>query len=175
MTDLFKLTKGLDPTRLFVGSSGGTNFIADIFTAHNYEGNSERLKEQLTPKDGKYYFNRPNGWDERSNKRPDFLLYDGKIPYCLDEFGGIGWTKDQDKNQNTSEGWGYGDRPKSKEELYTRLEGLVDTILSIDYIWGYCYTQLTDVEQERNGVYYYDRTPKFDMERINKIFSKTKK
>lgn len=40
-------------------------------------------------------------------------------------------------------------------------------------IWGYCYTQLTDVEQEQNGIYYYDRTPKFDMKRIHAIFSKT--
>ncbi|GHT64585.1 beta-glucuronidase [Bacteroidia bacterium] len=176
MTDLYKLTKGLDPTRLFVGSSGGTNFIADIFTAHNYEGNPERLKEQLTPKDGKYYLNRPNGWNEKSNKHPGFLLYDGKIPYCLDEFGGIKWVKGQESGtNNTASSWGYGDAPKSKEELYTRLEGLVDEIIAADYIWGYCYTQLTDVEQEQNGVYYYDRSSKFDMDRINKIFSKTKK
>jgi hypothetical protein len=25
-----------------------------------------------------------------------------------------------------------------------------------------CYTQLTDVEQEQNGLYTYDRKPKFD-------------
>ena len=41
-----------------------------------------------------------------------------------------------------------------------------------DQVWGYCYTQLTDVEQEQNGVYYYDRTPKFDMERIRAIFGR---
>ena len=59
--------------------------------------------------------------------------------------------------------------------LYTsRLEGQVDAVLSLSNdIWGYCYTQLTDVEQEQNGIYYYDRTPKFDMKRIHAIFSKT--
>jgi beta-galactosidase/beta-glucuronidase len=181
MNDLYKLTKGLDPTRLFIGSSGGKHFACDVYTAHNYQGDPATLKEQLTPKDGNYnitWYGGPGNWDENSNspdKHHEYLLYDGKIPYCLDEFGGIGWTKDQDKAGASEEGWGYGDRPKSKEELYNRLEGLVDAILSIDYIWGYCYTQLTDVEQERNGVYYYDRTSKFDMERINKIFSKTKK
>ena len=41
-----------------------------------------------------------------------------------------------------------------------------------DHVWGYTYTQLTDVEQEQNGVYFYDRTPKFDMKRIHAIFSK---
>lgn len=39
-----------------------------------------------------------------------------------------------------------------------------------DRIWGYCYTQLTDVEQEQNGVYYYDRSTKYDMERVRAIF-----
>lgn len=37
---------------------------------------------------------------------------------------------------------------------------------------GFCYTQLTDVEQEQNGIYYYDRTPKFDMKRIKAIFER---
>ena len=39
-------------------------------------------------------------------------------------------------------------------------------------VWGYCYTQLTDVEQEQNGIYFYDRSSKFDMKRIHAIFSK---
>lgn len=73
--------------------------------------------------------------------------------------------------QNTS--WGYGEPPHSLEEFYARLEGLVNTVLSLsDHVWGYCYTQLTDVEQEQNGIYYYDRSPKFDMKRIHAIFSK---
>lgn len=38
-------------------------------------------------------------------------------------------------------------------------------------VCGYCYTQLTDVEQEQNGIYCYDRTPKFNMARIKAIFS----
>jgi hypothetical protein len=39
-----------------------------------------------------------------------------------------------------------------------------------DKMWGFCYTQLTDVMQEQNGVYYYDRGVKYDMERVRKIF-----
>ena len=39
-------------------------------------------------------------------------------------------------------------------------------------IFAYCYTQLTDVEQEQNGLYYYDRTPKFPSEVIYPIFAK---
>ena len=68
--------------------------------------------------------------------------------------------------------WGYGDAPKTLDEFYTRLEALTDVILSFDHICGYCYTQLTDVEQEQNGIYNYDRTLKFDMDKIRKVFEK---
>lgn len=68
--------------------------------------------------------------------------------------------------------WGYGQGPRTIEEFYQRLEGLTDAILAVPYMSGYTYTQLTDVEQEQNGVYNYDRTPKFDMERIRSIFGK---
>jgi hypothetical protein len=46
----------------------------------------------------------------------------------------------------------------------------VDALLSLTHVAGYCYTQLTDVEQEQNGIYYYDRARKFDMARIARIF-----
>jgi hypothetical protein len=36
-------------------------------------------------------------------------------------------------------------------------------------MFGYCYTQLTDVEQEKNGLYTYERKPKFDVDRLHKI------
>ena len=75
--------------------------------------------------------------------------------------------------QNTS--WGYGEPPHSLEEFYKRLEGELCAPSLLRNIWGYCYTQLTDVEQEQNGIYYYDRTPKFDMKRIHDIFSQTPK
>ena len=49
---------------------------------------------------------------------------------------------------------------------------MIDALNSHPHITGYCYTQLTDVEQEQNGVYNYDRTEKFDMDRLAKIFKK---
>jgi hypothetical protein len=47
---------------------------------------------------------------------------------------------------------------------------MVRGLASLEHVTGWCYTQLTDVEQEQNGIYNYDRTPKFDMARIAKIF-----
>ena len=62
----------------------------------------------------------------------------------------------------------------SQEEFLQRLESQIDAILSLkEYVWGYCYTQLTDVEQEQNGIFFYDRRSKFDLKLISRIFSKT--
>ena len=62
--------------------------------------------------------------------------------------------------------WGYGERPKSIEEFYDRFEKLCAILLDDPNMFGYCYTQLTDVYQEQNGIYGYDREVKFDMDRI---------
>ena len=97
----------------------------------------------------------------------------GGQPYFVDEYGGIKWAPGE-MSDDLKGSWGYGDNPKTLEEFYDRLEGLTNVILSMDHISGYCYTQLTDVEQEKNGIYYYDRTEKFDMKRISEVFSKSR-
>lgn len=50
-----------------------------------------------------------------------------------------------------------------------RFEGLTKAIKSVDAINGYCYTQLTDVQQEINGLLYEDRSPKMPLEKIREI------
>ncbi len=57
--------------------------------------------------------------------------------------------------------WGYGNAPKTEEEFKARYKGLTDALLDNDRMFGFCYTQLYDVEQEQNGVYTYDRKEKF--------------
>jgi len=39
-------------------------------------------------------------------------------------------------------------------------------------MFGFCYTQLYDVEQEQNGLYTYERTAKFDMDIFKAINSR---
>ena len=85
----------------------------------------------------------------------------------MSEFGGIGWFPKED---GTS--WGYGDMPKTKEEFLERLEGLVSTLLDNATHFGFCYTQLTDVEQEKNGLFTFDRQPKFDLARLRAILQR---
>ena len=94
----------------------------------------------------------------------------------LDEFGGITWVKKTNASEISAsdEFWGYGNGPKTLEEFYTRLEGQVSAVLATDHIAGFCFTQITDVEQEKNGIYTYDRQTKFDMNRIRQIITKSR-
>lgn len=182
MQDLYKLTKMIDPTRPFHGTSGGTHIVTDIWTVHNYEQNPKKLKNQLyndgklmdVPKWEIQLMPKNIGFNNlKYTNQYNFPCYDQNMPYIVDEFGGIKWNPKQQMQSAQNTSWGYGESPRSLEEFYVRLEGLVNSVLSLsDNIWGYCYTQLTDVEQEQNGIYYYDRTPKFDMKRIHSIFSK---
>jgi hypothetical protein len=65
--------------------------------------------------------------------------------------------------------WGYSGVEKTPEDALARLRGLYEAIATVPRIIGVCYTQLTDVEQEINGLLTYDRTPKFDVATIKAI------
>jgi beta-glucuronidase len=68
-----------------------------------------------------------------------------------------------------TDGWGYGARVADEEEFYARLAGLVAVLRDDPGMFGYCYTQLTDVFQECNGIYRFDRSSKLDVDRIRAI------
>ena len=92
------------------------------------------------------------------------MPYQGQ-PYFVSEFGGIWWNPDVREGEAS---WGYGERPTSIEEFYERFERLCGVLLDNPQMFGYCYTQLTDVYQEQNGIYTFDRGEKFDMARIHR-------
>ena len=177
IADIYTLTKQLDPSRPINGVSGGIHIKTDIWTEHHYEQNPERLRE-IIYNDGKMFVRGPEiqarlrgnvGFNRPVLNDPyTFPTYEGDIPYILDEFGGI---KCMEANPAKNGAWGYGDAAQTKEDFYKRLEGQVRVLIEMsDKMWGYCYTQLTDVEQEQNGIYYYDRGEKYDMNRIKAIF-----
>lgn len=66
----------------------------------------------------------------------------------------------------------YDDAPKTEEEYIKRYKGFTDALLDSPKMFGFCYTQLYDVEQEQNRLYIYEREPKFDMEIFKKINSR---
>jgi len=152
---VYYATKPADPTRPCIDTSGNFHVVTDIYDVHDYEQDPAKFAETHASlaTDGTYR--------DRFGNRQN---YDGKLPFFVSEYGGIQWT---DKG-----GWGYGNAPKTEEEFLARLKGLTDVLLDNPRIFAYCYTQLTDVEQEQNGLYTYDRKPKFDPAIIHAIFSK---
>ena len=191
MEDTYDLTHAIDPTRPVNTVSGGVlTEVYDICTMHNYEQDPVKLKNKVyNAETGEFFNYKYNTLKTRPwNNSPDALtntytqhgdlepaIYDKERPYILDEFGGIKCAETtpakNDKERKSS--WGYGDAAPTKEDFYKRLESQVNALLELgDQVCGYCYTQLTDVEQEQNGIYYYDRSAKFDMKRVHAIFSK---
>ncbi len=163
-SDAYYLAHDLDPTRPVNDASGYIHVITDLWTVHRYQQDPQKLTEELTPTE-------ENGVHR---DQPDKECEYRGQPYLVDEFGGIKWVPgDLVTDNEHKKSWGYGKTPQSLEEFYARLEGLVDAILDQEHICGYCYTQLTDVEQEQNGLYNYDRTTKFDMEKVARIFRKS--
>jgi beta-galactosidase/beta-glucuronidase len=145
---IWRQTKALDPSRPIIESSGWLHTITDpeVLDDHDYNQDPVAFAKRWTDFFG-------------ANADPAKKSGDRGIPFMVSEFGGIGWA--------TEGGWGYGNGPKSLDEFYSRYEGLTAALLGNPNLFGFCYTQLTDVEQEHNGLYYYDRRPKFDLRRLH--------
>lgn len=148
---LTKLTKALDPTRPVIDASGWTHVegVSDILDWHDYDQDPVTFK-------ARYEDVAKNGLSVGLSSKIKFTLF----PNFISEYGGIKW----DVNSNLNNAWGYGNAPKTEEEFKERFKGLAEALLFNEFITGFCYTQLTDVEQETNGLYTYDRQAKFDTE-----------
>lgn len=143
----YKMTKLYDRTRPCVDASGNYHIDKkEIHDVHDYEQDPEKFRE--------YYAHIDEGIvdDQIGRKERNSQPYFGE-PIYVSEYGGIRWSE--------GEGWGYGNAPKTVEEFVDRYCRLTDILIQNPSIMGLCYTQLYDVEQEQNGLYRYDRTPKF--------------
>lgn len=160
LNDLYNMTKGLDPTRPINDASGDAHVKTDIWSVHDYTREYDKLVENHTFKQGVEPY--------RNVKDKDYLAkYDGQ-PYMIDEFGGLPWIPKEERANS----WGYGQNIETLDDFYSILEKQIDAIKACKHVVGFCYTQITDVEQEKNGIYYYNRKPKFDTARIKAIFEK---
>lgn len=160
LRDIYLATKNADSTRPCIDTSGNYHVITDIFDVHDYDQNPGTFSERYRPFAEK---------GELFNKFPDRHQYTFGQPSFVSEYGGIKWSPDRD------DGWGYGDAPKTKEEFIARYKGLTDVLLDNPKMLGFCYTQLTDIEQEQNGLYTYERKPKFDVKIIHDITARKAK
>ena len=173
LTSLYKLTKQLDPTRPCIDSSGNYRVLSEVYDIHDYDqdtqsfqarwdGLTDRIRETggVIPAEDPFFNSAPEG---PSGRAPFFNQPYDNQPIFVSEYGGIRWPDD------TVEGWGYGNAPATPEEFFARYKGLTEALLNNPEIFGFCYTQLYDVEQEVNGLYTYGRAQKFDISLIQKI------
>ncbi len=160
VNDLYNLTKAIDPTRPVNDASGDAHVKTDIWSVHDYSREYEKLVENHTFRDGAPHYRNMGGKDYLAD-------WEGQ-PYMIDEFGGLGWIPKEERANS----WGYGAQIETEDEFFRILEKEVDAIKACKGVVGFCYTQITDVEQEKNGVYYYDRRPKFDAAKWKAIFEK---
>ncbi|MBQ8357552.1 MAG: beta-galactosidase [Clostridia bacterium] len=152
---VYHITKQFDPSRPVFDTSGSMHTsVTDIYDIHDYTQDTEKFKELFAKGIRPHMYGNDNG------------TYRGQ-PYMITEFGGIRWEIDGDG----SNAWGYGAAPATEQEFLTRFEGMVSTLLGNPDCTGFCYTQLYDVEQEKNGLYTFDRVAKFDPAYIKAIVS----
>ena len=86
------------------------------------------------------------------------------------EYGGIAFNSQGVQGEmGGMETWGYHDKVTDEESFFKRFKEVTDGIREIPYCQGYCYTQLTDVMPEINGVLSPDRKPKIDVKRFKEI------
>lgn len=155
-------TRAFDPTRLVIDTSGYVHSAqTDIYDVHDYEQNPRVFASHY----GKF----PEGAFTNSCEGNEG--YDGKSPYFVSEFGGAFYDLDavhENSAQESGNPWGYGEAPKNEDEFVERLSALCAVLRAHPDICGFCYTQFTDVIQEMNGIFTYDRREKFNMERVRK-------
>lgn len=160
--DVYNLTKKIDPYRPVITNDGWEHTISDILTLHHYEQDGKKLNS---------YYNTLEKiisgiWPaHHKGAFADGYGYKGQ-PILISEFGGCAFSRDVQGND-----WGYGESVESTAAFLDRFQCLIDNIKAIPLICGYCYTQLTDVQQEVNGLFDASHHPKFNLKDIADIQS----
>ena len=158
---MFLAAKAMDGTRPVLDASGYSHRVteSDVYDSHDYDQDPASFANRHAGlRQGRPFVN-------RRGERQMSIAYRGQ-PYFVSEFGGIWWNPAAREDEDS---WGYGDRPGNIEAFYERFDGLCRALLEDANMFGYCYTQLTDVFQEQNGIYGFGREVKFDLARLRAV------
>lgn len=160
---MYHYLHAIDKTRLVVSNDGWEATETDICAIHNYRHGQKEETEKYecyrkTLSTRENLISMPSTqWDIYA---PGFE--NRGEPVMLTEFGGVGF------DITGENGWGY--TSVENEEAFVEDYGrIMDAVFASEGLWGFCYTQLYDVEQEINGILTYDRTPKCDLAKIREI------
>ncbi|HIU76708.1 MAG TPA: beta galactosidase jelly roll domain-containing protein [Candidatus Pelethocola excrementipullorum] len=157
---IYHITKSLDSGRPVIVNDGWEHTVSDIITLHDYDQSGEDMLEKYINYHDEIMDTRKYHCHNKSAFANGFE-YKGQ-PVIISEYGGTAFVNDED-------GWGYGDKVSSEKEFLERFEALTMAIKKIPYVCGYCYTQVTDVQQEVNGLMDIHRNFKADARAIKEI------
>lgn len=181
---VYNLTKALDPTRPVHTVSGYVEVdTTDIYSDHNYHQDPQLLAKNystLTP---------TSAWREDYTRAAGLSVPYAGQPFFVAEYGGTFWDV-AEIIPDDPKLWGYGKGVRNEIENKKRanrwittpvkptpliiedaIADMTEVLLQHPHISGYCWTQLTDIEGEVNGIYTYDRKPKFNLQRMRNIFT----
>lgn len=158
LATVYDYTKAVDSTRPCIDTSGNFHVKTDIYDVHDYSYDVEFFKNNYDKLVSENYL-----YEHVLLDNPGRQKYGGQ-PVFVSEYGGIKWEADK-----SIKSWGYGKDVTTPEEFAERYCGLTDALITNKKMFGFCYTQLYDIEQEQNGLYTYERNKKFDDEIYEKI------
>ena len=144
--------------RPVIVNDGWEHTISDILTLHDYEELGKVLSERYASKED--IVSSTRSFNNSKYAFAHGYEYTGQ-PILMSEYGGIAF--------NSERGWGYGNQVKTVEEFIERFRSITQAIKNLPYMVGYCYTQITDVQQEVNGLMTIDRERKIDPKIIRDI------
>ena len=159
---LYHAAKALDGTRMVSVNDGWEQVETDICALHDYAAEGDVLAAHFASRETV----ERHACDWRSCYARG-VVPTGKEAFLVTEYGGIAFTNiGLQGDAGGKDSWGYHDKVTGEEAFFDRFRSLTDAIRAIPYCQGYCYTQLTDVMQEVNGLLTPDRQPKIDMARF---------
>lgn len=159
---LYHMAYSLDKSRLVISNDGWEMTETDICAIHSYHhGDDTQIEKQNVFKESLRTWEGLSSGDilHRLPYAKGFS-YKGE-PIILTEFGGISYNAEGDA-------WGY-TNASSEENFLKEYARLIDAIYESEVLCGFCYTQLTDVQQEVNGLLTEQRAYKFDPKLIRDI------
>ena len=158
------VTRAMDNSRPVIGNDGWEFSSGDLWTLHLYveqKNLTQRLNELIESPGSSV--TEGNGMGSRAGALPGANV-EG-LPILLTECGGVGYGRFGDSD------FSYGDLPKTEVELEEAIREIAQMIRAASTLQGFVWTQFTDVQQEVNGLLYFDRTPKLPIETLREIIT----
>ena len=161
---LYHLTRALDPTRPALSNDGWEHVGSDIWSIHDYAPSGASLRERYATA-GAVAGALGDAWP--GPRKVHLGDVDGtRRPVMITEYGGLSYVPDAGE-----EWFGYG-TVSSPEEFLARFRELTHALLDSPEVAGICYTQLTDTEQETNGLLRADRSAKLDPATVRAVLGR---